>query len=420
MTLEAINPSRLGTKARLAALEARVNEMARQRYGNRIENLEQWRQGETTKRYAAAVHDAAANARETPWNVPPAADSPSEAIPEPETAPAASDGPIVWGAPIEVNGVRPSWVRDNDAMKIAATLDRGEVQFPSANTIASTAEWNWHQITHIRLPASHPAYTALDAGFVPWPGGDEAPGDYAGGGYILRDGLTSEGPVSPVVGDWSHPCKYGADFDIIGYHRASPADTLTAATDGMNAQTADIRSDVAERVEYIPDPDRPNDPPTRVAAEPKHVGITSHDLASETAEYFRLRLAEVEAEKDELRAAIPEWLCDKCQTIHPKPANPITLGCPRCAGLMRPTSGNERRREAEIAQLTEAADRAATLIRHQREEIGKLHGRVPRYTEAQRDAAELVLSRMSRDGRSPLKMIVHGVATELGLRKAEG
>jgi hypothetical protein len=122
---------------------------------------------------------------------------------------------IKWGDPIECNGVRPDWLRD-DEQRIAFQDHHGDWYGDATTWFAR--ELDSEQPQHIRLPVDHPAYVALARGFTPWSGGESAPGDWDGGDVLQRCELkaSSAGPIS-----WVWPWRAGAseEYDIIGYRK---------------------------------------------------------------------------------------------------------------------------------------------------------------------------------------------------------
>lgn len=121
---------------------------------------------------------------------------------------------IKWGDPIECNGVRPDWLREDEPAEIE-------------NAPGEWLEWSgcvWHRrVAAVRLPADHPAYVALARGFHPWSGGESAPDDWDGGKCLARSGRL----IQPVF--WTHPWNatgYGIvcdeeanQSDVIGYRK---------------------------------------------------------------------------------------------------------------------------------------------------------------------------------------------------------
>lgn len=68
---------------------------------------------------------------------------------------------IKWGPAIAVNGKRPGWLGSGEWRRVR-TLAVGEWQTADiespGDTIPDMDEWNWGDITAIRLPADHPHY----------------------------------------------------------------------------------------------------------------------------------------------------------------------------------------------------------------------------------------------------------------------
>jgi len=119
---------------------------------------------------------------------------------------------IVWGAAIPVAGKRPAW------------LPYGEWQYKTANhDLWQPAFDHFADIAHVRLAANSPIYTALEAGFMPWMGGDAAPADWDGGAVLYRCGDLSTAPHA----DRNWKVNQGRDrpnsYDIIGYKRKAEA-----------------------------------------------------------------------------------------------------------------------------------------------------------------------------------------------------
>lgn len=147
-----------------------------------------------------------------------------------------------WGREIEVNGVRPTWLRDDD---------RFEVKW---HTCLPGNCWHRGSIdTHtmsIRLPANHWAYQALAAGFEPWPGGDAAPDDWDGGEVLLRHG----GIVKST--NWRHGADLpgGHRYDVIGYRKQKPTDTVTLKLECDTANAVVIRKMTADEFRERHDP----------------------------------------------------------------------------------------------------------------------------------------------------------------------
>lgn len=118
---------------------------------------------------------------------------------------------IVWGDPIEVNGVRPDWLRDGDKVNPAWHCD-GEISEYGYEVKDNRKIVRVEKLAHIRLPATHAYYTATSRGFTYWPGGDSAPQDWDGGEVLLESGEIGDGNV------WDHhPSR--SPTRIIGYRK---------------------------------------------------------------------------------------------------------------------------------------------------------------------------------------------------------
>lgn len=141
-----------------------------------------------------------------------------------------------WGDPIEVNGERPVWLGDDDAIRYQNVVQEGDHWVtPPAGSVGRWGGSKWHRIQRIRLAADHWAYEALSRGMVPWAGGDEAPDDW-GGGEVLRRGKADHFQSSyraPYLGSYARNQRWGrykddymAAHDIIGYKRREQAERL--------------------------------------------------------------------------------------------------------------------------------------------------------------------------------------------------
>lgn len=65
---------------------------------------------------------------------------------------------IEFGPPIEVDGVRPEWLRDDD--HVDARWDEGGwYSDVGGRGVSAFCVCAWGTVTHIRLPADHPHYT---------------------------------------------------------------------------------------------------------------------------------------------------------------------------------------------------------------------------------------------------------------------
>jgi hypothetical protein len=125
-----------------------------------------------------------------------------------------------YGNSIEVNGVRPDWLRD-ETIRYATTVENSSL---GASDIEPRVHHNWTAgqwacVARIALPADHPYYTASAADFTYWPGGESAPDDWDGnaryGGVLLRDGRCG------MVGYWYWQ-PHQPSADIIGYRKRRP------------------------------------------------------------------------------------------------------------------------------------------------------------------------------------------------------
>lgn len=121
-----------------------------------------------------------------------------------------------YGPEIVVDGVRPSWLKDDERLRII--WDCNGVQTEEVKVSLFPERYWLNQIRSFRLPASHAYYTLAahnakhGTRFKYWPGGDEAPGDWDGDefGVFYRDG-PAPGRVAKNWKHWNHV------WDIIGY-----------------------------------------------------------------------------------------------------------------------------------------------------------------------------------------------------------
>lgn len=123
----------------------------------------------------------------------------------------------IFGEPIEVNGVRPDWLKDDEIITVEYANGDGWSAF--------------------KLPADHPYYivqaynTEHKANFTYWPGGESAPDDWDHGVVMLRNGDT----LSNHHFNWNYYPSIGRtypDFDIIGYVRKNVA-VCSAPAEGL-------------------------------------------------------------------------------------------------------------------------------------------------------------------------------------------
>lgn len=125
---------------------------------------------------------------------------------------------IEWGPEIAVNGVRPDWLGDTD--KIQWNDCRGYWGRWMVYGFVLAADVGWQNITAIKLPADHPAYTVQawneahpdEEPFVPWCGGGEAPGDWDGGDVLMYNCRHQH------MKDWRHH-KRISPYSVYGYRR---------------------------------------------------------------------------------------------------------------------------------------------------------------------------------------------------------
>ena len=74
---------------------------------------------------------------------------------------------IIWGDEIAVNGKRPEWLADDQAMQYQHRIEQDGNW---GNSPARHWNWNnedWQCVTAIRLPADHPHYATLSAPTAP-------------------------------------------------------------------------------------------------------------------------------------------------------------------------------------------------------------------------------------------------------------
>ena len=135
---------------------------------------------------------------------------------------------IAWGEPIEVNGVRPSWLRGDEKVWFHNKYHYNE----KGRAVDRLA---FESVTTIRLPASHPYYTVQrynaehGTSFVYWPGGDDAPADWDGSGPLGNDDGSLR-TLSPAC--FADCWKRDTDVvPIIGYTRRAEPSPATDDSD---------------------------------------------------------------------------------------------------------------------------------------------------------------------------------------------
>src|ERR1700739_1984074 len=72
-------------------------------------------------------------------------------------------------------------------------------------------------------------------------------------------------------------------------------------------------------------------------------------------------LVAARAEIERLRAAVEEWLCEKCNPVYPGPPQPgfACVQCPKCKGTTGPRQTIElRQKDAEMEKLQNERDYA--------------------------------------------------------------
>lgn len=196
-----------------------------------------------------------------------------------------------WGREIRVDGVRPAWLTDDSPVSWRH-FGSSEWTTSTANALSWAGSKYCRPVSYVRLPADHWAYRALDAGFEPWAGGDNAPDDWEyATPVLLSDGMevlcTSRGSAGWRRGD--------SFADIIGYRRKSEptlrtsdealrrmealvrrmASEATSAGDGQEFEAASAADYVEAReiVKLLPEP--PVDPDKQAAQDIVDVSIAN-------------------------------------------------------------------------------------------------------------------------------------------------
>lgn len=119
---------------------------------------------------------------------------------------------VEYGPEIAVDGM-PDWLGEDE--KVIGRW--GEDTWYSSGPTWKKCYASPRAITAIRLPADHWAYKAIDAGFIPWGGGDAAPEGVTD--VLFRGG--SQRATSGTGLRWTH---IGWEGDIIGYKRGAGTD----------------------------------------------------------------------------------------------------------------------------------------------------------------------------------------------------
>lgn len=126
-----------------------------------------------------------------------------------------------WGEAIEVNGVRPDWLRDDEVISFSTSRADFDAWSDLDGGVSAGGKWAWSIIRGMRLPADHPYYTVQahnaehGTNFAYWPGGDNAPEDWDGGEILFRTGSKSLGS-DRIWSRYGGPCEPG---HIIGFTR---------------------------------------------------------------------------------------------------------------------------------------------------------------------------------------------------------
>jgi NTP pyrophosphatase (non-canonical NTP hydrolase) len=112
---------------------------------------------------------------------------------------------------------KPSWLPAGQRVR-AFGVDGGISEGPAFN-------FHWSRVAHIALPlleCQH-AYDAIEAGFVPWFGGESEPSDWDGGDVLHSDGAVAMATGLGWKWGWPHNPKRVMG-DVIGYHRRADPD----------------------------------------------------------------------------------------------------------------------------------------------------------------------------------------------------
>lgn len=126
---------------------------------------------------------------------------------------------IKWGSAIAVDGKRPGFVSDGDAVLLP--WEDMHVSKSGRAYGAWASGTLWKDIPSLRLPADHPHYrqteAAIPEGMKAWHGGDDAPDDYRRGHPCrTRCGITVSAPLQQ---DWQHLglSDEHSRFEVVAY-----------------------------------------------------------------------------------------------------------------------------------------------------------------------------------------------------------
>lgn len=140
-----------------------------------------------------------------------------------------------WGPEIEVNGVRPAWLSDDDRVR---DVDPGK---HTNGQVRPATGWGWYGIKSFQLPADHWAYQAIQKGFEPWPGGDTAPTDWDGGEVLLLGAIMWP---SERICFWDR--RPGSRF-VIGYRKKpDTVEDYRALWEKSQDELASVRAEMQE------------------------------------------------------------------------------------------------------------------------------------------------------------------------------
>lgn len=149
--------------------------------------------------------------------------------------------PPKFGDAIAVGGVRPAWLVDG------VTLQYRLADFGTWNpeNYDQWRECDWQEIEDIRLevPRYDFVYLALERGYTPWFGGDEAPGDWKQSLPVLfANGKVEAGNAWT----WGHYDQKPYGWDIIGYTRKATSTALPLAHPAAKVPAADFARQQAD------------------------------------------------------------------------------------------------------------------------------------------------------------------------------